>query len=266
MKIPSPTIHYTLFTGLVLFLSACCFPASAQDWKELKSEHFIVYYFDNESFAGEVSQAAEKYYSKIASDLGYARYDNFWTWDNRAKLYIYRTREDFLKGTGAKEWSYGFAIYNRKVIVSYANSSKFIETLLPHELTHLVFRDFVGFKGEVPEWLDEGVAQWEELDKRRVAVGLVKMLIMNRDTIPLSQLMQMDISQENNERITRKFYAEAVTLVGFLIEKYGESRFTSFCQQLRDGSTMNNALSFTYPDSVRSIDELEKEWLKYYGG
>jgi hypothetical protein len=251
-------------TAALILLSIFSFQAYAEDWNELKSEHFVVYYHDGEDFAQNVSQWAEKYYSNIAADLGYARYDNFWTWDKRAKIYIYRSREDYIAGTGAKDWSYGFANYYRKEIVSYSHSTKFIDTLLPHEMAHLIFRDFVGFKGEVPIWLDEGVAQWEETDKRAAATGLVRTLITYKDTIPLELLMRINIGQETNENTARKFYAQAVTLVGFMIEKYGQSKFIQFCRQLRDGATINTALSFTYPESIKDTVELEKEWMEYY--
>jgi hypothetical protein len=251
-------------------LSVCVLLGSiavfAGEWQELKSEHFIVYYLYDDNFAGEVSREAEKYYDRIASDLGYPRYDNFWTWDNRARIYIYRDRNSFLQATGAVDWSYGFAVYDKRTIVSYANNAKFIEALLPHEVTHLIFRDFVGFKGQIPAWLDEGVAQWEEFDKRKAAVESVRESIANKTAIPLSALTQTDISREGNAEISRKFYAESVTLVGFLIEKYGQSKFTLFCRQLRDGASINEALKFTYSDSIRDMDELEKEWIKYYGG
>ncbi|MFA5143634.1 MAG: peptidase MA family metallohydrolase [Candidatus Omnitrophota bacterium] len=261
------TLHYPLCAILFcLLLFTHCFANAVEGWREIKSEHFIVNYIEDENFASEVSRRAEQYYSKIAADLGYVRYDNFWTWDNRAKIFIYRTRDEYIRATGAKEWSYGLASYGAKAIVSYAHSERFLNTLLPHELTHLVFRDFVGFKGEVPIWLDEGVAQWEEEDKRRAAVDALKVLIAKKDIIPLSHLMQMNVAEVSDSEVSLKFYVEAVTIVGFLIKQHGQSRFTLFCRQLRDGDTVNAALSAVYSDAVRNVDELEKEWLKYYGG
>lgn len=252
-----------LLLALLLF---CAMPAFAGEWKEFSSEHFLVYYVGESQFAADVSNQAEKYYDKIAYDLGYSRYDNFWTWDNRVKIYIYPNREAYLNATNAKRWSTGLADYENKRIMSYADSSQFTTELLPHELAHLIFRDFVGFKGQVPVWLDEGVAQWEEEEKRKVAVAMLKEYIARGAIIPLAQLTQLNIAEETNTDLSRRFYVEAVTLVGFMIQKYGQSRFTTFCRGLRDGARINEALSSVYSDSVRDIDELEKEWLKYYGG
>ena len=252
-------------TVMISFL--LCSPAAAQEWKELRSGHFLVYYLKDDAFARDVSARAEEYYENIASDLGYSRYDNFWTWDSRAKIYIYRSREDYLKATAAKEWSFGLSRYDKREIVSYVYSPKFVKELLPHELAHLIFRDFVGFKGEVPVWLDEGVAQREEEGKRNTAALLLKEYIAKGDIIPLAQLTQMDIAREDDTEISRKFYVEAAALVDFLIDRYGKSSFTFFCRELRDGKTLDKALASAYGSySVSNVEELEAAWIKYYGG
>ncbi|MBL7155671.1 MAG: hypothetical protein ISS90_00835 [Candidatus Omnitrophica bacterium] len=244
----------------------CCGLAQASGWQAVKSEHFVVYYKEDKNFAGETLRQAEKYYNKIASDLGYSRYDKFWQWENRVKIYIYPTREDFVESTGIeRQWANGMANYEKKEIISYKWSKGFTESLLPHELTHLIFRDFVGFTGKIPLWLDEGVAQWEE-KARGHAIKIVKNLIKDGNYIPVRRLMAMDVRHEDNYELARNFYAQATTLVGYLIEEYGGIKFSLFCRQLRDGKSVDEALSFVYANSIRSVDELEKKWLKYYGG
>ena len=71
---------------------------------------------------------------------------------------------------------------------------------------------------------------------------------------------------ENDAVLSAKLYAQAVTLVGYLIESYGSAKFTLFCRQLRDGKTVDESLSFAYADSIPDIGVLEKKWLSYYGG
>lgn len=254
-------IFYTLFIALLI-----CIAAHAEGWKEKKSEHFIVYYAEDDKFAAEVLLRAEKYYKKIASDLGYSRYDNFWQWDNRAKIYIYKDQGDFLRATGKKPWVCGMAVYDKKEIISYRLGPGFLDELLPHELAHLIFRDFIGFKSEVPLWLDEGVSQWEEASKRKGAVLYVRELIRDGSYIPLSELMRLGANSENNAVLSAKLYAQAVTLVGYLMENFGSAKFTLFCRQLRDGKTVDEALSFAYAGSMSDISVLEKKWLAYYGG
>lgn len=235
----------------------------AQEWQEIKSEHFIVYFQGGEQFAKDVLRQSETYYRKIASELGYQRYSGFWTWDNRVKIYIHPDRPSFLAATNQPKWSQGVANYTKKEISSYAWSEGFLDALLPHEMTHLIFRDYVGFKGEVPLWLDEGVAQWMEPRKREAVKRVIKQLSDQGKLLSLNQMMTLDIRQSNDSELVRIYYIQAVSLVSFLVTKYSAARFTNFCRQLRDGKSIVKSLTFAYPVSIRSIEEFQKKWLKH---
>lgn len=275
---------------IAFVLSACLLSplksALAQDWQEVRGEHFLVYFAESGQFAKDVLEKAEIYYRRIASDLGYPRYSNFWTWDNRVKIYIYPDRESFLKVTKQASWSEGMADYRKKEIISYAWKEGFVESLLPHEIAHLIFRDFVGFKGEVPLWLDEGVAQWTEEAKRNAYKAMSKIYLGKNTLLSLEDMMKLDIRnlneterihirsihKANNDRVilfiggeelVNAYYLQAVSIVGFLIEKYGANSFTDFCRELREGKTIAEALSRAYPASIRGIEELEEKWIEY---
>ena len=257
-----------------------------ESWVELKGSHFIVYYARGlKDFAVEVLRKAEKDYKTLADYLGYARYSRFWTWDNRVKIYIYPDRKTYLQLTGEPAWSAGVASYNRKEIVSFAWSDNFLEFLLPHEITHLMFRDFVGFKGEVPLWLDEGVAQWAEVARRNQIKGQMKDLSRQPVLLPLADMMRLDLDRVGaSEMISVRalgpddtgriayirgqdliglYYLQAASSVGFLIERYGADDFTVFCRELRDGKTLEGALRAAYPQRIKSLDDLEGVWLEY---
>ena len=42
-----------------------------------------------------------------------------------------------------------------------------MQSLLPHELGHIIFREFIGLESNCPSWLDEGVAMYQEKLKRK---------------------------------------------------------------------------------------------------
>lgn len=238
----------------------------AQEWQEEKSEHFLVYYANDPQFAEEVSRKAETYYKKIASELGYQRYSDFWTWDKRAKIYIYPDRESFLKSTDQPQWSEGVADYYAKKISSYAWSEGFLDALLPHEMAHLIFRDYVGFTGEIPLWLDEGVAQWMEPKKRELVKTAVARIAQQGKLLSVARMMSLDIRTNEDAEFVGAYYVQAVSLVSFLVTQYGPTKFTNFCRQLRDGKTVEEALIFVYPTSIRGLEELEKKWVQYIKG
>lgn len=275
---------------LVFFILKICFihidMAEAKSWQELKGDHFIVFFIGEDKFAGEVLDNAEVYYKRIAFKLGYDRYSDFWTWDKRVKIYIYRDHNAYLKFSGQPDWSHGMADYTNKQILSYIWGKNFIESLLPHEIAHLVFRDFVGFKGEVPLWLDEGVAQWAEKENKEKIKLMERRYYKEGMFFTLEDMMRLNINLLSKKggvhiraTLTRSgdpgilflstknlittYYMEAVSLVNFMINRYGTKRFTDFCRELRDGKNINEALKSTYSVNVSNIKQLETEWRGY---
>jgi len=275
-------IYFLSIAFIFMFLSV----SLAQQWQELKGEHFIAYFTQDQEFTKKVLDSAEVYYQRIASDLGYPRYNDFWLWDKRVKIYIYPDHASYVKATGQPEWSEGAAEYKAKKIAGFSGSRGFLESILPHEVAHLIFRDFVGFVGEIPLWLDEGVAQWEEEAKRKDMKAMVKELYAQDSLLSIEDMMKLDIrsiKDKNSVYIrptrTRKgvmatlllspdklvttYYLQSVSLVGFLIERYGSERFAEFCRQLRDGKTLGEAFSFAYPTYIRSLKDLDDGWREY---
>ncbi|MFA5099655.1 MAG: hypothetical protein WC547_02085 [Candidatus Omnitrophota bacterium] len=289
--------------GILLSLvciNAVCF-AGQQNWQELKDEHFIVHYMpasassslvssqpqmSTDSFARQVLFEAERYYQRIALELGYARSSEFWTWDKRVKIYIYSNRETYQASGNYPPWSEGMADYKKKAILSFAGSASFVDSILPHEIAHLVFRDFVGLRGDIPLWLDEGVAQWAEEKKTPQVKSLVKLMFLKDSLLTLDDMMKLDIRtivHKNNvyirptitrqgdrgvlfltgDALVNSYYMEAASLVSFMIDKYGSMEFSNFCRQLRDGKSVEDAVKNVYYTHIRDMVEFEMCWRKY---
>ena len=285
----------------LLFCSnAVCFAAEI-NWLELKEEHFIVYYdaasapsslvstqpaVSADEFARQVLFEAEKYYQRIASELGYSRSSEFWTWDKRVKIYLYPDRNSYQASGNYPSWSEGMADYQKKSILSFAGSKGFVDSVLPHEIAHLVFRDFVGLQGAIPLWLDEGVAQWAEEKNQSQRRSLVKLMFLKDSLLTLDDMMKLDIRaivHKNNvyirPTITRQgdkgvlfltgdalinsYYIEAASLVSFMIDKFGSMEFSNFCRALRDGKSVEAAVKDVYYAHIRDLVEFEASWRKF---
>ena len=247
----------------VFFLIFFCPSLFAHEWKEIRAEHFIVYYDGDEDIAKEAARKADHYYVQIAADLGYPRYSNFWQWDTRCKVYLYSSEETFRQLTGQPGWSEGMASYSKKEIHIFTGEEKFTESILPHEITHLVFRDFVGLEGEIPIWMDEGVAQWEEPAKRSLAKRITRYLISSNKDYNVQDLTATDVRKLTSEEKVHNFYMQSVSLVDFLIQTYGGQPFTEFCRGLRDGKKFDDALRAAYPNTIESVGDLDARWRKY---
>ncbi len=245
-----------LWSQVVLFfLPLLVLAASTQDWQVVKSSHFIVMHTGDEVFANNVADRAEAYYSAIAEDLGFTRYQNFWVWDNRVKILIYPTAQTFADACKAPLWATGRASYSRHEIASYQQSGTgFLTSLLPHELSHLILSDYIGHD-RVPLWLTEGFAQWEQEGRKSTK-------LLPGQGFKLKDLMVADIRKDPDSRRVAYFYAQSASVVGFMITTYGGVTFGAFCKALRDGKTVESALAAVYASDLPSLDVLEQKWLK----
>src|ERR1700761_7926207 len=66
-------------------------------WLKFEGDHFVVLCpsGNDEEMAHGILNQAEDYYNSIADDIGYSRYHNFWTWDNRVKIILFDDKDDY---------------------------------------------------------------------------------------------------------------------------------------------------------------------------
>lgn len=244
----------------VLTVSAAA--SAKSEWKEERSEHFVVFYKKAPlDFVKNVEKMAEQYYSEITEGLGFTRYQN-WSYDDRAKIYIYDHQGDYVKSAKQNYWSHGVASARMKEIHTFPAAHGFFDSVLPHEMGHIIFREFVGHNINLPLWLDEGVAMFQEKAKRWGANNSVKDAIKAKKFIPLEELTYLGLSGSTSQEIVELYYAEAASIIYYMISELGEQSFSNFCKKLKQGSTFDNALSMTYL-RIRNISDLNKFWVKY---
>lgn len=251
--------------SLIFFLSLSLTLAQTDDWRIAKSTHFIIYYKNtSEDFIEKLVEESEDYYNEIAENLGFKRYD-FWLWDNRAKIYIYDDAGSYQSATGQPAWSMGSVIPKDKVISAFPGIRGFFETILPHEIGHIIFREFVGFdNNSLPIWLDEGVACYQEKFRRPIAIKLVKDAIKENRFVSLEWLSNISPQLMKDAQIVNLFYAEAISIVDYLIGEFGKAKFVFFCQALRDKRNLEEAIRSSYPfENIKELDAAWRRYLKY---
>ena len=246
-------------SGVILgsvFLGLLQSKAEAEVWANLeKSNHFLIYYQEAPAeYLSHLVNKAERCYQDIADYLGFRRFD-FWTWDNRCKIFLYPDAQQYLKTTGSVSWSRGSVEVYKKEISTYINQDVFFDIILPHEIGHIIFREFVGYKNKLPLWLDEGVACMQEYgssERLLIAQHLVKLRLYTR-------LEEFSKIHDSSVIIPFIFYNEAASIVDFLLRKFGRSQFVQFCRWLRDEQDWEQALKSVY--RFNNIEELEQAWV-----
>ena len=232
---------------------------SSPNWKEYKSDHFIVHYQNaSEDFIRQVSNNSEQYYNSISDDLGFRRF-NFWLWDNRANIYIYDNAAGYQAGLAMPSWSAGASWPQGKAIYSYSNAQGFLNTVLPHEMGHIIFRELVGVNNyAIPLWLEEGVASYQMKTKYSEVNRVLKEAIKAGIFMPLDQLSAVDIRTSTDNKKVELFYSEAYSAVDYMIQRFGRDRFVTFCQDLRDNKDLDRAIAAVY--SFNGLKDLSQGW------
>ncbi len=244
---------------------------SPPGWLSFQGDHFVVLCAssDDEDMAHEVLDHAEEYYNNIADDIGYSRYHNFWTWDNRVKIILFPDQGSYVQQTGQPPWSDGFAslyseLFKSRIIVSYKGQPNFTEVILPHEITHLVLHDFIGFDRPIPRFFDEGVAQLEQKDDSLSHMDIMAKLIVGGKIVPLPDLLAYDlVAHRNDAQSISIFYVESLYIVDFLVKTYGKDAFKELCRHLRDGEGFEDALKSSYYPTIDSMQTLQEKWSDY---
>lgn len=252
-------ILFFLYSVMAAGPLAVAAEVSSSFWQTNKSQHFIIYY--QEAPAGYINQLidiAEKYYDTIVEDLGYRRFD-FWSWDKRAKIFLYAGSKEYLKDTNRTAWSGASVDIKNRTIKTYIGQENFFDSILPHELTHIVFREFVGPKKDYPLWMDEGVACSQEKKSLDERLKTIRNLIRQGVYIEFKDLY---VIRDYSLVVPNVFYSEAASLIYFLLQAQGREKFLDFSRRLRENIKWQNALLETY--RFKDVEEFEAKWKEYF--
>jgi len=248
--------------GFVVALGSALSDAHAIEWQVTKSDHFVV----NSDGApqtnvDEVIRYAEKYYDEVTAELGFTRFDNFWTWDHRAVIYLFRDADGYHSFAPGAWWSGGRADVISKEIVTYVGRQGFYENILVHEMGHLVFREFVGYEKRLPLWLDEGIATFLEKRLKKERDMVVQAVLNGPGFMTLDEL---DRIGRGDALAPAVFYSEARSVIEFLVVTGGKDRFRDFCRGLRDmpnDGDWSEVLRRVY--GYKDVAELGQAWVAY---
>ena len=246
--------------------------ASEQGFRTLGSEHFVINYQEEVgySYAGKIKKTAEKFYRIITQEFNLVR-EKLWLRDNRTKVFIAKDKETYVEDFGCSAWSSACVNYRDRIIYTYPNYDyeRFIPTFV-HELTHIIFREYVG-QGKLPLWLDEGVATYMEekygANFYQNSFALLRERIERGDYIKIEDLMKVtpqDLKGKPQDYLNL-FYIESYSIINFIMDRYGKYKFSNLLYYLKRGYSLQDSLSRVSYE-IRDLDKLEDKWKRFYQG
>jgi hypothetical protein len=198
----------------------------------------------------------EKIYSEVTTQTALSTFrpkENY-------RVVIYKDAQEFRTKTGQPEWSGGMKYKNG--VYTYEQNG--IETVLSHEITHVIFGDFMGRATANYRWLNEGLAMAIEA---RFTPGQTwegqlaswASQVRGKPLMPLAQILSFQPYSEETKSV-EVWYATSASLVGYLIDNGGAFNFSVFLSTLRGGGTLDQAFQTAYPGKYKSADELYSLW------
>lgn len=243
-----------------------CFDDSRYEWRSLtaggypeKSAIFqgkgsdltLFWYEGDDSFARELMNACEEGLGRLTQDIG--------TYPEKSiKIYVYASASD-LQGAMIfpREWTGGAAFTEFGIIAIGISPGQLNwgKRALVHELTHLVVHQatFSPY-GELPTWLDEGLAMYNEGDLTPNFKAYLEKAISEDKLISVRSLCSPFSAEPEKAYLS---YAESYSLVEYLLDNYGQVKMLNLLTLLKQGNTYDEALTQVYSFD---IDGLDSRW------
>ena len=127
-----------------------------------------------------------------------------------------------------------------------------------HEVTHiLVFRAGEGVLGSVPSWLNEGLAEYGNIDPGESYTYALRYAIATDNLLPITAMT----SQPGNPDDVIIFYGQARSIVRFMVDEYGEEKMRELMATLKGGTNIRNAVPEVYGVGLIELENLWRDEL-----
>lgn len=225
-------------------------------WKTVSGPIVRVHWYEgSDAFGQRALRIGEDGIEKSATLLGV-------TEDQPVDFFIYADEDSFREALGpsTRENVGGQADAEIRTLFALIPPSQiddaWVETVIPHELTHLVFDTAVHNPYHFPpRWLNEGLAVYESegypVDYRAAVTDAVR----SQTLIPLSGIVGQFPTSGDRFRLA---YGESVSAVDFLIRTYGQDPLVKLISSYADGRTDDEAFKAAIGVDV---DGFEAAWL-----
>ncbi len=208
----------------------------------------LSWYTGGDSFAQALMDTCEEGLARLTQNIG--AYP-----ERPIKIYVYASSSD-LRGAmvSSQEWTGGVAFMDFGIIAIEIppGELEWGESALVHELTHLVVRQATfGPYGQLPLWLDEGLATYNEGELDPVLRSSLEEAISKDELISVRSLCSPFSAYREKAYLS---YAESYSIVEYLLDNYGQDKMADLLALLRQGNTYDEALTAVYGFDISGLD------------
>lgn len=226
---------------------------NVHNWQTISNGEYVRlhWYEGDQTFANDLAQAA-------SNGLQFNETQSGLRADAPIDIYIYADT-DALKEAILYEpsWTGGQAFPEQDIVILGISpyDLEWGRDAIVHELTHVLVGHLTfSCLGDVPTWLDEGLAVYSEGGLDPASQRQLDDAIHD-DTLLTIHSLSGGFSEVPDKAYLS--YSQSYSVTKFLVESYGQEKMTSLLVTLRNGSTIDEALLQIYGFNT---DGLEDAW------
>jgi hypothetical protein len=223
-------------------------------WQTLSGKRITLHWYSGSaSFAQQALTLGENGIAKSARFLGV-------TETQPIDFYVYADQQSFYDalGPGTRDNVGGEANTVTRTLFALIppDQVSYAQTVVPHELTHVVFADGTDNPyHSPPRWLNEGLAVYLSQGYDSSDRSLVSAAASSRTLMPLTALTGLFPTTANRFYLA---YAESVSAVDFMVRTYGQPAFVKLIQTYKTGASDDEAFTAAFGVDTAAIG---KAWL-----
>jgi len=225
------------------------------DWQILENKDISVWWHDRPETFGQTifdiaSEAVSFQQELFQADL-----------DFQTRIVISNTQEEFNSWRNVEhDWIGGQTFSNFGITNQIVEGEYYLDTwlngVIPHEISHIFFNQVVYNRTvNVPVWLNEGLAQYNEFITHEREMGLVETAAKGGSLVPLTAL-EDGFGSYNVDRVYLS-YAEAYSAAAYLVETYGNEGLSALLAAYKKGEPTDEAFQTALGVSA---DQFEIDW------
>jgi len=228
------------------------------DWHTLSSGQLSLYWYrGDEHFGRALFDKAQEALDTLGREMGV-------TVTRPVKVFIYGSHADLLGAIaeGAKEWTGGQAFPEVGVVVIGVSPTDLAwgQRAVAHELTHLVVHQMIDTPlGELPRWLDEGLAMYAEGELEPSYQRALAQAVREGHLITLRSLSS---SFPTDSKLAHLSYAQSYSLVEFILEEHGREAMSQLLRIFAEGAYQDDALKEALGLDVEGLDAAWRKWVE----
>lgn len=216
------------------------------EWESLKEGVLEVVYYDDRGVGESMLREGLEALEEISPFLGL---DDLIP----MKVYVWANSDDAREVERIESESFEESVITggTRVLADLVHIYTPSRWVVRHELTHVLTKlAGEGPYGDLPAWLDEGMATIAEGDWLQRRGGALQYAINNDQVLSLRSME----SPSNRPGFIDIFYGQSAAVVLFLLDEYGQAKMNDLFLEFKEGKSVHDALMSVYELDREGLD------------